>query len=226
VYLVLLGAPGAGKGTQASAIAGTFGWVHLASGDLLRGEVARGTELGLMAKTYMEKGALVPDDLVIRMILKRLEAPDTAAGIILDGFPRTVVQAEALDRALAERQKRIDLALYINVPTEELARRISGRWICRQCQAPYHVVNSPPRTPGKCDKCGAELYQRSDDSEATVRERIKLYLAQTTPVLGYYRDKGRLVEVDGNRDIETVTADAINVLRKHKGSGGGHRQVS
>ncbi len=226
MYLVLLGAPGAGKGTQASAITERFGWVHLASGDLLRAEVAKETELGKLAKSYMEKGALVPDEIVVQMIVKRISAPDTAVGVVFDGFPRTTGQAEALDRALQKLGKKIDWALYINVPAEKLVKRISGRWICRQCQTPYHSISSPPKVAGKCDKCGGELYQRSDDTEATVRERLNVYFAQTTPVLDYYRQKSKLIEINGDADIEKVTTDVIDALSRLKGAGSDNRKVS
>jgi adenylate kinase len=225
MYLVLLGAPGAGKGTQASAINSKFGWAHLASGDLLRAEVARGTELGKTAKIFMEKGALVPDDLVIQMIIKRLNAKDMALGVILDGFPRTTAQAESLDKSLQKLDKRIDWALYINVPAETLVKRISGRWICRECQAPYHSINSPPRKAGKCDKCGGELYQRSDDTEQTVRERLKVYFSQTTPVLDYYRQKGKLVEVNGEAEINAVSDEVIKVLGRLQVTGVDNRKI-
>ena len=226
MYLVLLGAPGAGKGTQASAITDRFGWVHLASGDLLRAEVAKGTELGKLAQSYMEKGALVPDEVVIQMIVKRISAPDTAVGVIFDGFPRTTGQAEALDKALQKLGKKIDWALYINVPAEKLVKRISGRWICRQCQTPYHSITSPPRVAGKCDKCGGDLYQRSDDTEATVLERLNVYFAQTTPVLDFYRQKSKLIEINGDADIEKVTTDVIDALSRLKGAGSDNRKVS
>ncbi|MEW6143222.1 MAG: adenylate kinase [Chloroflexota bacterium] len=225
MYLVLLGAPGAGKGTQASAITGKFGWVHVASGDLLRAEVANDTALGKTAREYIEKGALVPDDIVIQMILKRISAPDTAAGVILDGFPRTIGQAEALDKELQKIGKTIDRALYINVPPELLVKRISGRWICRQCQTPYHSISLPPKVAGKCDKCGGELYQRADDTEITVRERLKVYFAQTTPVLDYYRQKSKLIEVNGDADIEKVTADIIDALSRLNGEGSDNREI-
>jgi len=214
MYLVLLGAPGAGKGTQASAIVDKWGWVHVASGDLLRAEVAKGTDLGIKAKTYMEKGALVPDALVIEMILKRLANPDTAKGVMLDGFPRTLAQAEALDKALAGQRKTIDWALYINVPAEILVARISGRWICSQCQTPYHSTSAPPKQAAICDKCGGKLYQRTDDTEATVRERLKVYFSQTSPVLDYYKKKQKLIEVNGNQDIGKVTTAVIEELGK------------
>lgn len=225
MYIVLLGAPGAGKGTQASAITSKFGWVHIASGDLLRAEVAQNTDLGKIAKSYMEKGALVPDDVVIRMVLKRISAPDTATGVILDGFPRTISQAEALDIELKKLGKEINCAVYINVPAERLVKRISGRWICKQCQTPYHSISSPPRIAGKCDKCGGELYQRADDTEATVRERLKVYFAQTTPLLDYYRGKSKLIEINGDADIEKVTADVINALSRLNGGGGDNRKI-
>ena len=157
--LILLGAPGAGKGTQAQAISRELGLPHIASGDLFREAQEKGTELGLMAKSYMEKGALVPDEITVRMILERISAPDSEGGFVLDGFPRTLEQAEALDRALSGRGEAIDKAVYIKVSNEELIRRLSGRWICRSCQAPYHTISSPPKVEGRCDRCGGELYQ-------------------------------------------------------------------
>ena len=160
MYIIFLGAPGAGKGTQAANVAQELKLVHIASGDLFRQALEKGTELGIKAKSYMEKGVLVPDEITIGMVLERISAPDCKRGVILDGFPRNLEQAEALDKALAKQGKAIDKVIYIKVSEEELLKRLSGRWICRQCQTPYHVVNSPPKVWGKCDKCGGELYQR------------------------------------------------------------------
>lgn len=211
--IVLLGAPGSGKGTQAGAISQRLGIAHVASGDLFREAQNRGDELGQQVKSYMEQGLLVPDEIVIRMILERLAAPDCARGYILDGFPRTLEQAKALDRALGERGESVDVVLWVEVSTEELVRRLSGRLICRNCQTPYHRVNSPPKTAGRCDRCGGELYQRPDDSPETVRKRIEVYFEQTAPLLDYYKQTGKKVKViDGEGDIEGVEARAIAAL--------------
>jgi adenylate kinase len=212
MFLVLLGAPGAGKGTQAAMISRKVGLAHIASGDLFRQAVEKGTELGQSVKAYMDKGMLVPDEVTIQVISERLNEPDCQTGCIFDGFPRTVEQAKALDKTLASQGKAIDKAIYVEVSDEELLKRLGGRWICRQCQTPYHEVTSPPRIPNKCDKCGGELYQRSDDTEETVKERLKVYFAQTTPVLDYYRAEAKLVKVDGKRGIEEVSEEIIDVL--------------
>lgn len=212
MFLVFLGPPGAGKGTQAAVVSRKFGLAHIASGDLFRQAVEKGTELGKSVKAYMDKGALVPDELTIQLISERLNEPDCKAGCLFDGFPRTIEQAKALDKMLVGRGWSIDKAVYIEVPEEDLLRRLGGRWICRKCQAPYHEVTSPPKTAGKCDKCGGELYQRSDDNEKTVRERLKVYFAQTTPLLDYYRKVGNLVTVDGKLGIEEVSEKIISLL--------------
>jgi len=217
MFIVLLGAPGAGKGTQAAVISQKLRLPHLASGDLFRQSVQKGTKLGQTVKGYMDKGALVPDEVTIQVVSERLSEPDCKAGCLLDGFPRTVEQAKALDETLAKRRKSIDMGLYIEVPEEELLKRLSGRWICRQCQAPYHEVSSPPKIAGKCDKCGGELYQRSDDTEATVKERLKVYFAQTIPVLDYYKKQGKLVKVDGKQEIEQVSKNIIKILDSRAG---------
>jgi adenylate kinase len=185
---------------------------HLASGDLFRQAVQKGTKLGQTVKEYMDKGKLVPDELTIQVVSERLSEPDCKGGCLLDGFPRTVEQAKALDKALAARGKAIDTGIYIEVAEQELLQRLSGRWICRQCQAPYHEVSSPPKVAGKCGRCGGELYQRSDDAKVTVRERLKVYFAQTAPVLDYYQKQGKLVKVDGKQDIEKVSKDMIKIL--------------
>jgi adenylate kinase len=204
VYIIFLGAPGAGKGTQAANVARQLGLVHIASGDLFRQALEQGTELGIKAKSYMEKGGLVPDQITISMVLDRISAPDCEQGVILDGFPRNLKQAEALDKALAQQGKAIDKVIYINVSEEELIKRLSGRWICRQCQTPYHITNSPPKVWGKCDKCGGELYQRPDDTAESVRKRLEVYLAQTAPLIDYYTQLGKLLEIDGGGSVDEV----------------------
>lgn len=211
--VVLLGAPGAGKGTQASVLTKELGVVHVASGDLFRRALAEKTELGMLAKSYMDKGELVPDEVTISMVLERIVQPDCAGGVLFDGFPRTLSQAEALDSRLAAESTSIDSVVYIEVPEEELVKRLSGRWICRSCQTPFHAVSSPPKTPGVCDKCGGELYQRDDDKEETVRERLKVFLSQTLPIVDYYDAQGKLVRVDGNRDIDEVGADILSKVK-------------
>ena len=212
MHAILLGAPGAGKGTQAVAISQKLGMAHIASGDLFRQEQEIGSELGRIAKTYMEKGQLVPDEVTVKMVLGRISAPDCAKGFLLDGFPRTLEQAKALEEALAEEGKGIDLVLYIKVSNDELLRRLSGRWICRKCQAPYNLVEQPPREPGKCDHCGGELYQRPDDTEETARKRLDVYFAQTMPLIEYYAKADKLVEVDGEKRIDQVTQDLIAII--------------
>lgn len=204
MYTIFLGAPGAGKGTQAAALAEQLNLTHLASGDLFRQSMAHGTGLGKQAKAYMEKGELVPDELTTKMILERMMAPDNLKGVILDGFPRTLPQAEALEKALAEMDKAIDKVIYIRVSEEELQERLSGRWICRNCQTPYHAINSPPSVMGKCDKCGGELYQRPDDTVEAIKRRLQVYFTETAPLIDYYRASGKLVEVDGEGEVVTV----------------------
>jgi len=213
MYIVMLGAPGAGKGTQADILCQKLNLPHIASGDLFRQALEKKTELGLLAKSYMEKGKLGPDEITIKMILERINLSDCVLGCLFDGFPRTLKQAEALDRTLAEQGKSIDKAIYIQVPQEELVKRLSGRWICRSCQTPYHLITSPPRITGKCDKCGSELYQRSDDKEETVRKRLKVFFAQTVPVVDYYKKQNKLIEVNGNLGIQDVAKEIISVLK-------------
>jgi len=211
-YVVLLGAPGAGKGTQAAMLSQATGLPHVASGDLFREALQQGTELGLLAKSYMDKGELVPDEVTIRMILERISQPDCRAGCLLDGFPRTLEQAEALDRALGESGEGIERAVHVDVPSEELVERLSGRWLCRDCQTPYHTVSSPPAKAGRCDRCGGELYQRTDDKEETVRERLGVFFAQTVPIIDYYAKQGKLSRVDGSRGIGEVAESILAVL--------------
>ena len=204
MYIIFLGAPGAGKGTQAAELARERKLVHVATGDLFRQALERGTELGLAAKSYMEKGVLVPSQITISMVLERLSAPDCANGAILDGFPRNLEQAEALDKALSQEGKAIDKVVYIKVSEEELLKRLSGRWICRKCQAPYHATDSPPRVPGRCDKCGGELYQRPDDNEVSIKKRLEVYFAETAPLIDYYNQGGKLLEIDGEGGVAEV----------------------
>lgn len=214
--VVLLGAPGAGKGTQATVLTKELGVVHVASGDLFRHALAEKTELGMLAKSYMDKGELVPDEVTINMVLERIVQPDCAGGVLFDGFPRTLSQAEALDKRLESESKAIDSIVYIEVPEEELVKRLSGRWICRACQTPYHAVSSPPKKAGVCDECGGELYQRDDDKEETVRERLKVFMSQTLPIVDYYGGQGKLVRVDGNKDIAEVSSDIMGKVRTGK----------
>ncbi|HUS81680.1 MAG TPA: adenylate kinase [Dehalococcoidia bacterium] len=209
MILILLGPPGAGKGTQAALISQEAGVAHVATGDLFRENIRNQTELGLQAKAFVDKGSLVPDELTVRMLLDRLDRPDTQKGVLLDGFPRTVDQARALDEALKERGQAVDKVLYINVGEEEVVRRLAGRWTCRQCGAVYHQVFSPPKQQGKCDQCGGELYQRDDDKPETVRNRLGVYSQQTAPLIDYYKGQGKLLEVNGEQEADAVGRDLL-----------------
>ena len=206
--VVLLGAPGAGKGTQAPLLADSLGIPVVATGDLFRAAVRDGTALGLEARRFMDAGQLVPDQITIRLLLDRLARPDAARGVILDGFPRTAIQAEALDDALTERGAAVCAAVLVDVAAEELVRRMSGRWVCRAAGHPYHEVSSPPRVAGICDLDGSELYQRTDDRPDTIRARLAQQLGALDDVLEHYRKSGVLRSVDGLRPIGTV-ADAV-----------------
>ena len=186
--------------------------VQVASGDLFRQALQQETELGIKARSYMEKGQLVPDEITIQMVLERLTAPDCENGAILDGFPRNTKQAEALDRAMAQQSKAIDKVVYVMVSEGELLRRLGGRWICRKCQAPYHAVDSPPKVEGKCDRCGGELYQRADDTVETVRKRLEVYFAETSPLIDYYKRAGKLVEVNGEGNVPEVHGRIVEAL--------------
>jgi len=212
VFIVLLGPPGAGKGTQAQRIAESTGLLHISTGDMFRENVRNETELGKVAKSYMDRGDLVPDEITIKMLLERIGRPDAAQGAMFDGFPRNVVQAEALDTALAGRGAKIDHALLISVPDEELVARLGGRWICRQCGTLYHERNDPPKQPGVCDKCGGELYQRDDDRPEVVRTRLE---KQKPPadLIDHYRKHGVLTEIDGQRSLDDVTASLLEAIR-------------
>lgn len=208
MLIVFLGAPGAGKGTQAKALAEKKNLTHLATGDMLRAEVAAGTELGLMARAFMDRGDLVPDDVMIGMIKGRLKTP-VSGGILLDGFPRTVAQARALDEALEAAGTGVDRAIFFEVPTEELVRRLAGRATCSGCQRAYHDTFHPPHNADECDDCGAKLVRREDDRPEAVRNRLDVYRTQTTPVLDHYRAAGKLVEIDGGRAIDAVQEELI-----------------
>lgn len=212
MIVVLLGPPGAGKGTQAARLAEHQGAVHVASGDLFREALAAGTPLGRKAQEYMGRGELVPDDIVVEMVLERLAKPDCDRGVILDGFPRTAAQAEALDRALAAQGRRVDAALAMDVPEAAILERMTGRRICRECQAPYHVRFNPPAREGRCDRCGGLLYQREDDREETVRHRLAVYAEQTLPLVSYYRQRGILRQVDGLGTLDEVTERLVQAL--------------
>ena len=213
MYLVLLGAPGAGKGTQADILCEQLNLVHLASGDLFREALSRGTELGKQAKSYMEKGLLVPDDITIKLIQEKIDGLGKGKGVLLDGFPRTLEQAKALDKNLKNQKKKVDQVVLIDVSQEELLRRLSGRWICRQCQAPYHMQSAPPKVAGRCDKCGGELYQRADDTKETVKKRLEVYFAQTAPLIDFYRQAGKLVEVKGDGEPQAVGEKLLTALK-------------
>jgi adenylate kinase len=213
LYLVLLGGPGAGKGTQAERLAVALGIPQVSTGDLFRENLKSATELGLLAKGYMERGELVPDDVTVGMVRERLKRPDAVKGAILDGFPRTVAQAEALEGLLAGLGRELAAVPYIQVSEDVLLARLAGRWTCKTCGAMYHQVFSPPQEPGVCDKCGGVLYQRPDDTPETQQHRIEVYFDQTAPLIDYYRDKGLLVEIDGRPGIDEIQAKLLEVIR-------------
>ena len=213
-YLILLGAPGAGKGTQALMLTEALGIPHLASGDVFRGARQEDSELGALVRSYYDRGMLIPDDVTIRLMLSVLAKAEYAAGAMLDGFPRTLDQARALDEALAEAGKSIWKAHSIHVSPEELIRRIAGRWLCRSCGTVYHERFSPPRVAGVCDRCGGVLYQRVDDQEETVKVRLQTYFDETQPLIGYYRTQDRLCEVNGEQSVEAVGKDLLACLQE------------
>jgi adenylate kinase len=213
-FIVMLGPPGVGKGTQAKILSEKTGLAHISSGDLFRENLKNETELGKLAQTYMTKGELVPDDLTVAMVKDRLTRPDCEAGAILDGFPRTPAQAEALEVMLREFDGHVDRVPFITARDDILVDRLTGRWTCR---AEGHVFNektNPPKNPGKCDFDGSELYQRDDDKAETVKNRIQVYFTQTAPLISYYRTHGKLVEVDGTQAIDQVTEDLLAALKK------------
>lgn len=216
MYIIILGAPGAGKGTQAENIAKEMELTHISSGELFRQAVERGDELGIRVKDYINKGMLVPDEVTIKVILQRLMTDDYKNGVILDGFPRNIKQAKALDDVLKEKDKVIDKALYIKVSEEELTRRLMGRRACRKCQASNKGGNNAFGEGGKCKICGGELYQRADDNEETIKKRLSVYFKDTMPVIEYYRKQGKLLEIAGEDSVEVITERILNALRKRE----------
>ena len=212
-YIVLLGPPGAGKGTQAQVISHEMNLAHISSGDLFRENLKNQTELGKLAQGYMNRGELVPDDVTIAMVHDRIQRPDCQDGALLDGFPRTPAQADALADMLGSMGQKVDSVPYISVPSEELIERLSGRWTCPSCGKVYHEKYNPPKTPGICDVDGTKLIQRDDDKAETVERRIRVYTEQTSPLIEYYRQKGLLVEVDGTQSIEDVSKDILKAIK-------------
>lgn len=210
--IIMLGAPGAGKGTQAKLLADKYGIPHISTGDIFRANIKNGTELGRKAKEYMDKGALVPDELTVSLVIDRVQKDDCSRGYILDGFPRTIPQAEALTEALAKMGAKIDAAVDVEVPDEAIVSRMSGRRACVNCGATYHIVFNPPKTEGICDVCGAKLILREDDRPETVQNRLTVYHEQTQPLIEYYRNEGVLAGVDGTKDLKEVFKDICAIL--------------
>jgi adenylate kinase len=218
VYIILIGAQGSGKGTQAIMLSQALGVPHVASGDLFRKAIDEKTELGLQVKEFLDRGELVPDDLTVAMVLGRLEEPDCAQGVLLDGFPRTVAQAQALDYGLQAVGKQIDVAIYLKVPREELLKRLSGRYICRANQHVYNIYTQPPKVAGVCDLDGSELYQRSDDVGEAVQKRLDIFFNETIKLLDYYGSQHKLGEVDGNKGIDEVQQLLLDMIRTWRAS--------
>ena len=210
--IIMLGAPGAGKGTQAKKIADKYSIPHISTGDIFRANIKEGTELGKKAKTYMDQGLLVPDELVVDLVVDRVQQDDCSNGYVLDGFPRTIPQAESLDAALEKLGDKIDYAINVEVPDENIVRRMSGRRACLACGATYHLVHIPPKKEGICDNCGKELVLRDDDKPETVTKRLNVYHEQTQPLIDYYTTKNVLAEVDGTKDMEEVFQDITKIL--------------
>ncbi len=210
--IIMLGAPGAGKGTQAKKIASKYSIPHISTGDIFRANIKNGTELGKKAKTYMDQGLLVPDELVVDLVVDRVAADDCANGYVLDGFPRTIPQAEALDAALEKMGEAMDYAINVEVPDENIVKRMSGRRACVACGATYHIEHIPPKTEGICDTCGKELILRDDDKPETVLKRLNVYHEQTQPLIDYYTGKGILKEVDGTKDMSEVFDEIVAIL--------------
>ena len=210
--IIMLGAPGAGKGTQAKKIAAKYNIPHISTGDIFRANIKNGTELGKKAKTYMDQGLLVPDELVVDLVVDRVGQEDAKNGYVLDGFPRTIPQAEALDKALAGLGEKVDYAIDVDVPDENIVRRMGGRRACIGCGATYHVEFNAPKVEDVCDTCGGELVLRDDDKPETVQKRLSVYHAQTQPLIDYYKKANVLVEVDGTQDINVVFQDIVKIL--------------
>jgi adenylate kinase len=215
VQLILIGAQGSGKGTQAEMLAQAFGVPHLSSGELFRNEIEKKSEVGLIAQKYIDRGELVPDDVTVAMILNRLRQPDCDPGVLLDGFPRTLNQAQALDRGLRDEHKQISVVVYLSVPRQELLQRLSGRYICKAHQHVYNIYTRPPQVAGVCDLDGSELYQRSDDVGEAVERRLDIFFKQTIHLLDYYKEQGKVVEVDGNQAIDEVQKALVTTIRQH-----------
>lgn len=211
--LIIFGPPGAGKGTQASRISGKHGLLHISTGDMLRAAVREGTELGRLAKSYMDKGELVPDDVVIGIIKERIAKADSKDGFILDGFPRTIPQANALDKMLDDEGRKIEAIISIEVNDDEVVKRISGRRVCEKCAAMYHIIFDPAKNTGYCDKCDGKLYQRDDDSEDVVRNRLRVYRNQTAPLKEFYKKTGTLKGVPGIGTVEEVFGEIERILK-------------
>ncbi|RJX19173.1 MAG: adenylate kinase [Ammonifex sp.] len=212
--LLIMGPPGAGKGTQSEVLVNELKIPHISTGDMLREAVKQGTEMGKKAKEYMDKGQLVPDSVIIGVVKERLALPDCKVGFLLDGFPRTVPQAEALDQTLLDLGIKLNAVININVPRERIVARLTGRRVCRSCGATYHVLFNKPKDEGKCDKCGGELYQRSDDTEQTVNNRLDVYEAQTQPLIDYYNRQGLVLNINGDQEISGVLSDIMGALKK------------
>jgi len=214
MHIILMGPPGAGKGTQAEMLTKEFSIPHVSTGDIFRNAIKEGTEMGKKAKEYMDKGALVPDEIVVGIVKERLQKPDCADGVLLDGFPRTAEQAEALDEVLQELEMSIDAVVNVEVEEEELVSRLTGRRVCQKCGTTYHVKHNPPKVRNICDHCGGELYQRSDDTIETVKERLSVYNRQTKPIIDFYQRKGLYVSVDGSKKINEVSEEIKGKLKK------------
>ena len=212
--IIMLGAPGAGKGTQAKMIADKYQVPHISTGDIFRANIKNGTELGKAAKQYMDQGLLVPDELTVQLLLDRVANADCANGYVLDGFPRTIPQAEVLEKALAELGEKIDYAINVDVPDENIVKRMSGRRACLACGATYHIEHIPPKAEGICDKCGQELVLRDDDKPETVQKRLSVYHEQTQPLIDYYKNQSILKSVDGTQPMDKVFADIVAILEK------------
>ncbi len=210
--IIMLGAPGAGKGTQAQMIADKYNIPHISTGDIFRANIKNGTELGKKAKEYMDKGLLVPDELTVQLLLDRVANDDCKNGYVLDGFPRTIPQADVLDNELTKLGDKVDFAVNVDVPDENIVRRMSGRRACLKCGATYHIEHVPPKTEGICDKCGSELVLREDDKPETVQNRLSVYHEQTQPLIEYYDKKNILKTVDGTKDMQEVFSDIVNIL--------------
>ena len=210
--IIMLGAPGAGKGTQAKKIAAKYGIPHISTGDIFRANIQNGTELGKKAKTYMDQGLLVPDELVVDLVVDRVSQDDCTKGYVLDGFPRTIPQAEALDKALEAKGQKMDYAIDVDVPDENIVNRMSGRRACLNCGATYHIVSIPTKVEGICDRCGNSVVLRDDDKPETVQKRLKVYHEQTQPLIDYYKKQNILKSVDGTQPMEKVFADIVAIL--------------